>query len=80
MTNEETIILDFLVAYPETAFSRKEIARKAVRRSVYEENQRWADAPLTALLARKQVEIDDRGFYKYRKPDPDEEERRRGLS
>jgi len=76
MTNEETTILDFLMAYPESAFSRKEIARKAVRRSVYEENQRWADAPLTALVARKHVEIDDRGYYKYRKPDLEEDEGR----
>lgn len=77
MTNDETFVLDFLKSYPETAFSRKETARKAVKRSVYDENPRWAEAPLAALLARKQIEVDDRGFIRYRQPEPEEEEERR---
>jgi hypothetical protein len=64
MTYEEQTILDFLAASPETYFARKEIARKAVKRAVYEENQHWADAPLGALVGRKLIEQNESGFYR----------------
>ena len=67
MTHEETLILDFLSERPETVFARKEIARKAVKRTVYEENPRWADQPLASLVAQDLIEIDEGGLYKYRK-------------
>ena len=63
---EETIILEFLRANPETAFARKEIARKAIRRSEYESNPRWADTPLQTLVARNLVEVDNGGLYRLR--------------
>ena len=64
MTNEENIILDFLRSSPQTAFARKEIARKAIRRSEYESNPRWADQPLQSLVARGEVEMDDSGLFR----------------
>lgn len=67
MTYEELIILDFLKAYPKTAFARREIARKAVKRRVFEENPQWADQPLQTLVARGLVIIDQSGFYKIKK-------------
>jgi hypothetical protein len=69
MTYEECLILDFLRAHPETAFARKEIARRAVKRPVYEANQHWADIPLAALVSKGLVEIDESGFYRLKKPD-----------
>lgn len=69
MTHEETLILNFMRERPETAFARKEIARKAIKRSEYELNQHWLDQPLAALVARGTVEIDDSGFYKLGKSD-----------
>ena len=34
MTSDEHVILEFLRAYPDSAFSRKEISRKAVKRTI----------------------------------------------
>jgi hypothetical protein len=64
MTQEESAIMDFVNGRPETSFARKEIARKAVRRSDYELNQHWANQPLSALVARGLLEMDDSGFYR----------------
>jgi hypothetical protein len=66
MTDEEFCIISFLQGRPDSACSRKEIARKAVRRSVYEENQNWVDIPLNSLVARGVVELHD-GLYKLKK-------------
>jgi len=63
MTTDEHVILQFLRAYPDTAFSRKEISRKAVKRTVYEENPRWAETPLASLLGQGLLETDDSGYY-----------------
>ncbi len=63
MTQEETSILDYLKSRPESAFAKREIARKAVKRVVYEENAHWADAPLASLVIQKRIEIDDNGNY-----------------
>jgi hypothetical protein len=71
MTTDEYVILQFLRAYPDSAFSRKEISRKAVKRTDYEENPRWAEIPLASLLAQGLVEADDSGCYQLkRKPMP----------
>jgi len=64
MTEEENCILNFLQSSPQTFFARKEIARKAVRRQVYEEDQNWANAPLASLLAQRKVEQNDSGQYR----------------
>jgi hypothetical protein len=71
MTPEETCILDYLNGRPESAFAKREIARKAVRRTEYEENPHWADAPLASLVNQKLIEIDENGNYHipWEKPD-----------
>ena len=67
MTEDEFIILNYLQASPDSWFARREIARRAVKRSVYEENQHWADAPLTALVANKLADTNDAGLYRFHK-------------
>lgn len=67
MRDEESIILEFFRANSESTFARKEIARRAVRRSEYEENPRWADTPLQTLVARDLLEVDDAGLYRLKK-------------
>ena len=69
MSEEEYSILNFLGSSPGTFFARKEIARKAVKRTVYEENQHWANNALAALLAQGQIEQNDSGLYRLRKGD-----------
>ena len=69
MTQEEISVLNFLKRSPESLFARKEIARKAVKRSAYEENPHWADQALAALVAAHEVEVDDSGLYCIRKSD-----------
>ena len=64
MTIEEQVIVHFMRQSPETGFSRMEIARKAVRRKEFEENPRWADAPLNALMDRKVVVLDKSGAFR----------------
>ena len=67
MTSDEHIILEFMSACPDSLFSRKEISRKAVKRTVCEENPRWAEIPLTSLLGQGLLEVDDSGHYRIKK-------------
>ena len=67
MANDEHIILEFMRANPDSLFSRKEISRKAVKRTVFEENPRWAETPLTSLLGQGAIEVDDSGYYRLKK-------------
>jgi hypothetical protein len=69
MTEEEFAIVEFLKLSPATYFSRREIARKAVRRDVYEQNQHWADTHLAALLAKELIEQNVAGLYKLKTED-----------
>jgi very-short-patch-repair endonuclease len=64
MTEPEREIIQFLKLNPETFFNRKEISRKARRRSEYEEDPHWAAAPLSSLVAQKFVEQNDSGHYR----------------
>jgi uncharacterized membrane protein len=64
MTHDEMVIVKFLSGSPETFFSRKEIARHAVKRDVYEQNTRWADLPLASLVGQGLVEVNNRGCYR----------------
>ena len=66
MSEFRQAILDFLKLNPETFYSRKEISKKAVHRSEYEENPHWAVQPLEALVVEGQVEKNDSGFYRLR--------------
>ena len=61
MNYAEQTIIDFLKQSPDNFFARKEIARKAVHRSEYEENPHWANAPLSALVGQNLVETDSSG-------------------
>ena len=69
MTAEELIIIEFMKQSPESGFSRMEIARKAVKRKQFEEDPRWADAPLNALMDRKVVVLDKSGAFRLPKDD-----------
>ena len=64
MTAVEFEIIQFLKLNPETFYNRKEISRKARRRTEYEEDPHWAAAPLASLVVQKYVEQDDRGLYR----------------
>jgi hypothetical protein len=61
MTHEEASILAFLESNREVYFARREIARKAMKRSVFEENPHWADAPLASLLLQDLVDQNENG-------------------
>ena len=65
MNEDENTILEFLRSSPESAFGRKEIARKAASRALYEENPRWADAPLNALVDKKLIVMNDSGHFQF---------------
>ncbi len=67
MNEEEMTILNFLKASPEARFARREIARRAGSRSLFEENPRWIDAPLAALTGQGLVEITIDGFYQFKR-------------
>jgi hypothetical protein len=64
MNYEEALIVNFLKEYPETVFSRREIARKAVKRREFEENPEWANAALSGLVDRDVIEEDKTGGFK----------------
>jgi hypothetical protein len=67
MTYEENAILEFLKGSPESFRARREIARKALKRRVFEENPHWADAPLAALLAQRLIEQNEGAQYRIAK-------------
>ena len=50
MSYEETAIMNFLIGSRDSYVARREIARKALKRTIFEENPHWADAPLSALV------------------------------
>jgi len=59
--------MSFLNGIPDGYVARREIARKALKRTVFEENPHWADAPLSALVDQRLVEQDDSGHYRIKK-------------
>jgi hypothetical protein len=67
VTYEELAIVNLLKGSPESYLARREIARKALKRAVFEENPHWADAPLAALLDQGLVEQNESGHYKLKK-------------
>ncbi|HZV34238.1 MAG TPA: hypothetical protein VFB72_06630 [Verrucomicrobiae bacterium] len=64
MTAEEFEIIAFLKQYPDSFFTRKEIARQARHRDDYEANPHWAATPLGSLVMQGQVVQNDHGHYK----------------
>ena len=67
MTYEEIAIVDFLKGRPETYTARREIARKALKRKIFEENPYWADAPLVSLVTHGLLEQNESGHYRIKK-------------
>lgn len=61
MNDEQIIIINFLKGSPETWFGKKEIARRAAKRKVFEENPHWSDEPLAELIAQEVVEQNNDG-------------------
>jgi uncharacterized membrane protein len=66
MSHEEAIILQFLEENPETWFSRREVARKAVSREEYDANRNWASAAFAGLLLRGKIEENDSGHVRFK--------------
>lgn len=64
MTDEQTLVLNFLKCSPESWFSKKEIARRAVKRKVFEENPNWATQPISDLLVTSVIEEDKNGLVR----------------
>ena len=67
MNYEEFAIINFLKGSPDDYVARREIARKALKRTVFEENPHWADAPLASLVDQGEVEQNESGHYKMTK-------------
>ena len=67
MTDAEQTIVTYLSSSPESFFARKEIARRAVRRQVFEENPHWADAALSSLVSQGLIEQNNQGQYRMAK-------------
>ncbi|MFM2295682.1 MAG: hypothetical protein RLZZ350_2095 [Verrucomicrobiota bacterium] len=60
----EDDIIEYLKGNPETFFSRKEIAKRACHRSVFDEDPQWCVQPLHLLVERGEVEKSDSGHYR----------------
>jgi hypothetical protein len=69
MSEEELCIMNFLQTSPHAYCARKEIARRAVRRQVYEENPHWPNAALAGLLGQGKIEQNESGLYRIKSSD-----------
>ena len=67
MTYEELAIMNLLRGTPNLFLARREIARKALKRSIFEENPHWADAPLVSLVDQGLLEQNESGHYRIKK-------------
>lgn len=67
MTYEELAIMNLLRGTPNLFLARREIARKALKRSMFEENPHWADAPLVSLVDQGLLEQNESGHYRIKK-------------
>lgn len=67
MSDAESILMRFFQENPDARYSRKEVSRRAVKRSVFEEEPRWAEDTLNALVARGFLETDESGYYSLKK-------------
>ncbi len=59
--------MNFLKGSPDCFVARREIARKALKRSTFDENPHWADAPLASLMDQHLLEQNESGHYKIKK-------------
>jgi hypothetical protein len=67
VTYEEIAIMNFLRGAPDVFMGRREIARKAQKRTIFEETPHWADAPLSGLVDQGVLEQSDSGHYRIKK-------------
>jgi hypothetical protein len=67
MTYEELAIMNFLRGCGDAFVARREIARKALKRQIFEENPHWADAPLGGLIDQGLLEQNDSGHYRVKR-------------
>ena len=67
MNDEHIVIINFLRCSPEVWFGKREIARRAVKCKVFDENPRWADEPLRDLIATRVVEENKDGQVRLKK-------------
>ncbi len=67
MTTEESAIVNYLKGSPDSYVARKEIARKALKRSLFEEDPHWVDAPLASLVEQGLLEQDESGHYRIKR-------------
>ena len=67
MTHEETAILNFLEEAPDAWYSRREVARKAVNRRIYEEDRNWASPAFSGMIERGLIEESATGSIKFKK-------------
>jgi hypothetical protein len=66
MNDEQVLIINYLKCSPKTWFGKKEIARRAVKRKVFEENPRWSEEPLAELIAQRVVEENKDGQVRFK--------------
>jgi hypothetical protein len=59
--------MTFLRGSPGAYLARREIARKALKRTVFEENPHWADASLSSLVDQHLVEQNESGHYRIKR-------------
>jgi len=59
--------MTLLQGSPNFFLARREIARKALKRAVFEENPHWADAPLVSLVDQGLVEQNESGHYRIKR-------------
>lgn len=59
--------MTFLRGSPDAYLARREIARKALKRTLFEENPHWADAPLASLVDQDLVQQNESGHYKIKR-------------
>jgi len=67
MTDEQVLIINFLGTSPESWFGKREVARRAVKRRLFEDNPRWAEEPLSDLLMKNLVEENSDGLVRLKK-------------
>ena len=67
MTYEEMAIMDFLRGSPDHFAGRREIARRALKRTVFEEDPHWVDAPLASLMFQDLLEQNESGHYRIKR-------------
>ena len=59
--------MNFLRSNPDSFIARREVARKALKRAIFEENPHWADAPLSSLVDQDLLEQNESGHYRIKK-------------